>query len=265
MSPSEDQLRSALRHNEGGGLDVEQIVARAESARRERRVRLASAAAVVAIVAGVGTGVGITTRNSHSSTASKSADGYSVGAGAAARGTAAPSAVNGPVTVIPCAAQLHVPAVAVGTDTSRPFFSAGVSAVTVCAYRFTGFAVVRTDGNSGEPITATYAGADAAAIVTSLEQAKPTPSGASCGAIQANGVYAIAVLARYASGAVADPVIVGVGPCSGEVHNAHTSRYDWTQPRVLDLFMIKVRSAAAMTGPGSTATGGNSIEPTPTR
>ncbi|HVU91285.1 MAG TPA: hypothetical protein VHC23_03580, partial [Jatrophihabitans sp.] len=56
MSPSEKDLRAALRHGEGDGLDVGQIIQRGQQARARRRTQLLSGASAAVLVAGIGAG-----------------------------------------------------------------------------------------------------------------------------------------------------------------------------------------------------------------
>jgi hypothetical protein len=70
MSPSENQLRAALRDGEGGRPDPDQIIQAAVTIRRERRQtqrRLAGAVAGIVIVGGIGIGLA-TTRGGNDST-----------------------------------------------------------------------------------------------------------------------------------------------------------------------------------------------------
>ncbi|MDT4951126.1 MAG: hypothetical protein QOJ37_3721, partial [Pseudonocardiales bacterium] len=56
MSPTEFDLRAALRDGEGDGVDVDRVVAGGRARRTHRRSQLLSTAAVVAFVAAAGTG-----------------------------------------------------------------------------------------------------------------------------------------------------------------------------------------------------------------
>jgi hypothetical protein len=59
VSPSESDLRAALRAGEGDGLDPDSVLTAARAARHQRRVRIASAAGAVVLVGAVAGGVGI--------------------------------------------------------------------------------------------------------------------------------------------------------------------------------------------------------------
>lgn len=57
MSPSESELRGALRIGEGEGVDPDAVISRARGTRHARRLRVGSIAAAVVVVGGVAAGV----------------------------------------------------------------------------------------------------------------------------------------------------------------------------------------------------------------
>ncbi len=61
MSPSEKDLRSALRAGEGEAFapDADTIMQAARGARHTRRVRIAAVTATVVVVGGLGIGLGV--------------------------------------------------------------------------------------------------------------------------------------------------------------------------------------------------------------
>jgi hypothetical protein len=96
MSPSEDQLRAALRAGEGPAPSADAIIGHAlgvKAERRQQRVRALGMVAAVAAVAGLGAGIA-TSSHSHNSNASGSAK--SAAGSAPLRGADIPAAgING--------------------------------------------------------------------------------------------------------------------------------------------------------------------------
>ena len=104
MSPSEDQLRAALRAGEGGSPDPDVIIGHAlqvKHVRRQRQVRLVSVAAAVILVGGLGVGLTALNRSGDRGSAGSRADSatmYNDSAGSAVSGTTVP-VVPGPASI----------------------------------------------------------------------------------------------------------------------------------------------------------------------
>jgi hypothetical protein len=253
MSPSEFELRDALRDGEGDGIDVGALIAHAEGVRRTRRVRWASAAAAVIVVGGVATGVGVgTSGTTHhrqlaeaSTAAATSAANASTNFGVNANGQAqagggaavpsAKAAVSGssaartelPIAAAPAFAcpdkQPGVVFLAPGAATTGSMFREPVTAILACAYSTAGTLLHTKDG---VPVTATYTGGDSAAIVSSIGNAATTASNLNC----APGADTLTFFATYASGGSETLEALSCGT----VTNGTAARYGWTPPRQLD-------------------------------
>lgn len=240
MSPSEDQLRAALRHGEGDGLSAAGIIARAEDHRRQRRTRLLSVAAAVVVVAGIGTGVGLATTSSHRSTSSE--------ANGAAKAQRAPSAAGdaGGSLALSASCPATAPTLPPQTaGTSGTFFEAPVQAMQICAYQYAGGRLVTVAG-AASPLTGVLAADDAQRIADALNAAAPvTGNDVSCDLRPTKGLQEIVVLAAYADGREAPQVIVGMGPCNRTITNGHTTRGPWQPPAVLNAFLANVNAAIA--------------------
>ena len=258
MSPTEDQLRRALREGEGDGPDPDTVILRAAAYRDERRTRIRSAVAVAAVVAGIGTGVGFLSTSgvlndeqhhplkaAGSAGANFSAEGADKdkAAGGGTGGVAnVPSAYAGQAASVPASAcPTRLPAASVTSDATTPMFSGDVNSVTVCGYQGTG-SVVRAAGTD-QPLSRTYTDGDASAIAHSAESALPKPTGMSCKAMPATGVHALLLLGTYTSGGKAKPVVVGLG-CDSAVMNGTTTRYSWPWPSQLTQFLDVLQAAA---------------------
>lgn len=264
MSPTEDELRRALREEEGSGPDPATVIMRAAAYRSERRTKILSAVAAVAVVAGVGTGIGLVTTSggSHKKEAGSAAGGTAqFGANSSAArapqyGSGAAEGGAGDAAPAPASCPPSAPTVAAATDTTRPLLTGPVSTVTVCGYLGTGTLV--RDATSHAPLTHTYAGSDATAIADALAKATPSSRALSCGAIPAGGLRSLVLYARYATGAAAAPIVVDVG-CGARLTNGTTTRASWQQPAQLGPFVLALaRAVGAEQGQG-----GAPIQPSP--
>jgi len=235
VSPTEDQLRAALQDGVGAALDPDAVIGRAEAYRRHRRVRVlvTSATAVVVAAAGIGIGFGVSSTTPRRTTAAGSQ-----ASAATALGTAGanlpPANHAAPAISIPCPTTR--PALSTAGTTSGSLFTSDVAAVTVCGYRYNGSQI---------PVTQTYAGADARAIVISLEQASRARPVLHCDVVVPSRLYWLTFLAQYTNGARAQPVIAGVG-CNGSVNNGRTLRYEWSPPAVLASLLAKMNDAVPL-------------------
>lgn len=118
MSPNEFDLRAALHHGEGDGVDPDRVIGRAVAQRQARRARLArsgSIAAVVAVVAGLGIGAAYGLHGN---------GGGSNSAAQGSAGTANATTAAGPAGTAPAATSPAGPAA--GTRAGKPAGSAAV-------------------------------------------------------------------------------------------------------------------------------------------
>jgi len=254
VSPSEEQLRRALREGESAGPDVDDVVTRAVAFRRARRTKIASTVAVVAVVAGVGTGVGVLgsgggTDHRNSSLDSRPAERYGGAPGSNSVGKASSDAADdagggaaAPVAApTPCPAAL--PRIAFSPATSAALFATPVAELTVCGYLGTG-AVVR-DASTQQPLAHTYSGKQATTIATAANAAATKSTTVGCGAIAASTVHSLLLLAKDTTGTALPPVLVGVGACDKSLSNGSSTRYDWQEPSDLTPFVRELQAAAS--------------------
>jgi hypothetical protein len=261
MSPTERDLRAALRDGEGDDPDVDRIVFHALLVRALRRRRALTTAAAVVVVAGVATGGTALVRggfgggdsgsnsakvNSGGRTAFGSADAAGSGAANAAGGAAsgasggaaAPSAAGGGTADLPgCPASLPRYALPGGSTPSSGgaggrLFSGTVASAVVCSYG-TVDAALGTD--APKPTRVVFTGADAATLATSLENAARTRPMGMCPLIRSADERALAVIGVAADGARLGTVTTTVNrpACAVVVTNGTARRYAWSPPPTL--------------------------------
>ena len=224
MSPSEHQLRAALHHGEGDGVDAGAVIARARAVRHTRRVRVASVAAAVVAVGAVGTGGALLAGHSgndvHASARSNAkAQAPYIQGTAHGTGGAQSSAPSG------CPASLPQLAAPGGGGTgqfggSDQILAQQEGSVLVCGYGAQTAAgpltlrqsITLTDGRARE-------------LVVSLNAASTKPSTLLCVNQPAR---ALAVYAASAGGAL--PVVTVRLDCRGTATNGTAVRYGWQPP-----------------------------------
>lgn len=226
MSPSESQLRAALKQGEGdSGLDPDAIIGKAVAFRRQRqqrRVRVAGVLGVVAIVGGIGIGLAATSggnnntalpASSQRATASDelrnmpaapsapkgsagSLTGSDYGGAVAGGGGMAPSTSGCPAKPV----RYLVPGGGgTGQFGSRsPLFEQPVERLTICRYS--------PETNAFQSSSA-IGGAEARALVTRLNASTSRPAATDCVT-----PVSVEILANDASGAALTPLTV-IGSC----------------------------------------------------
>ena len=234
MSPSEHQLRAALHHGEGDGVDAGAVIARARAVRHARRVRVASAAAAVIAVGAVGTG-GVLLAG-HSGTDTRSIAGSNAKAGASnIQGTApTPYTASGsraggdqPLAPSPCPATLPQLAAPGGGGTgqfggSDQIIAQQPASVLVCGY---GAQTQTAAGALTLRQSITLTDGLAREFATSLNAASTKPRALQCAHLPAR---ALAVYAASAGGAL--PVVTVRLDCLGTATNGTAVRYGWQPP-----------------------------------
>lgn len=232
MSPSEFDLRAALREGEGDGLDPDSVIAAARAARHERRVRIGSALGAVAVVAGIGIGVGIADlQTSTRPTAAQPTGGSKITTSTPSAGTAtrvAPAEPERRAAARQCPTmpdQLLLPG---GGGTRQfgaggPLFAQPVAAVRVCLY---GSAV------TAQPRSLVFSGSAARSLTTSLNRAQPSLGGRMCPDVMPDNQLTVELLAVTATGQDLPPVVAQTG-CHGRSTNGTAVRYNWVPPTAL--------------------------------
>ena len=248
MSPSEFELRDALRHGEDDAhVDASAIMSRADGIRRERRVRYLTTAAAAIVVAGVSTAVVVTSGESNHS-ATSNADGYADQSGkGAGGGVAQPPQLNGVNTAGSGATACTPSPAAIGVPTdsaakSRSFFTASVTAITVCAYTndSTGrFAFDTINGHRSTMLT----GANAQAVARSLDSAATVQTALPCPLLPVQLTLTLRPL--YADGSAGPLILASIQPpCGLPTTNGTVVRYAWDPPPALEPFLRSVRDEA---------------------
>jgi hypothetical protein len=261
MSPSEDQLRAALRHGEDdlGPISADRIIARAAEIRHRRRIGVASALAAAAVVAGIGTGIGISATSGHTAASNRSAESLANGGSApsapnknAAAGNAAGGApVAGTSGAVACPRVMPDRRVPEGGETTGSFFTGPVAAFDLCLYPQ--LARPTTSATSRLPLHTTISGTDAAQLARSLDAAATSPDPKPCPLIRSANVAEL-VMTPFGTnnGAAATlvrmpPIVAYVfdNPCNQPVSNGTAVRYNWTPPPALRPFLEAALSSAS--------------------
>ncbi len=245
MSPTENDLRAALRAGEGDGPDPSRVVAAGQRARARRRTQLVNAAVAVALIGGLGTLGALVLSGGGNDSAGNSSDLGAAkaprnalrtgGAGAPAGGSSAASAIPGARSIVlpPQAAAgtapscpdtaPSVPAPGAGGGTG-PLFTGHPSELIVCTY-------ASASGPKGAT-KVVLKGADAQAVVASLEAAPTTKPSGMCPQYRLADERTVRIIGRTASGKVIGTVTTTLDrpPCATVVTNGSDVRYAWTPP-----------------------------------
>jgi len=257
MSPSEFELRDALRDGEGDGLDSDALIRSAVQIRHTRRVRLGAIAASVIAVGAIGTGAVQLVQNGSSSQASKSSADTGFGAeqsvpsapvnrGALpnqpSAGTAGGAGTTGGTDSQAATCPDSVPRLAVpgGGGTGQfgsggPLFAGVVTQLVVCAYPVT-----------KPPTSIVLTGAEAAGVAAGLNDAATAHNPAVC-PYRTTGTGQLVLLATTAGGRTLPPVVATLH-CIWTATNGTAVRYQWTPPPSLTGVV-----AAATAGSGNGA------------
>lgn len=229
MSPSEFDLRDALRDGEGDGLNPDVMIASALQIRRTRRTRMGAIAASVVAVGLIGAG---TTQWIHSTSSVHAADSAGTakttfGAAGASMPNAADATSGGGARnpgPQPTGCPATVPRLAIpgggGSGlfgSGGPLFSGTVTQIRVCGYP-----------QGAAPTSVLITGNDAAALATSLNAAPRTPKNSVC-PFNSAGTGQLVLLATTADGQALPPVVATMH-CTWTVTNGTAVRYTWTPP-----------------------------------
>jgi hypothetical protein len=274
MSPSEAQLRAALRHGEGDSPDAGVLISHAVRVRRRRQRRIMSIATGTTVVAFVAAGVGVLVSLGGGSGSAGGADSAAAGAGAAVHApvrapAAAPSvskpdsaassagryvaeATPGRATRLACpSAPAHYALPGGGGlgafGSTEKLFVRSVAAMKICVYppvpARTPLSTVLT-----EPAARKFA-ADLESAPARATSARPCPSNTAAVGSE------LAVLAVSTDARRLKPVVITVQPCSAsQVTNGTAVRYLVTLPtpvsRLLDS-ALRLRPASGQPANGS--------------
>jgi hypothetical protein len=224
MSPTEFDLRAALRDGEGDGLDPDAVVDRAEAYRRQRRARVLGGLASAAVVAGLAV-TGAVALGGNGSSPARTATPGAISAPTRYDKAGAAAPADCPPVFPQLLAPGHVAARPYGA--SGPLFDSGVTDVVVCDYG-------PASATAQAPVAVSLHLAMAAELVDSLERAPTTPPRL-CPQFLTNDTRRYAVIGRTPDGRQSRTVTVvfSANPCHTTVTNGTAVRYAWTPTPVL--------------------------------
>jgi hypothetical protein len=265
MSPSESQLRAALRAGEGQPVNPEVVIAHARTVRHNRRMRVGSIAAAVIAVGGIGTGIAaLNTGPNGSNGSSNTAGGAIAGDKAAAPEATAPRAAPSTAGAAggsrggaggPDAAscpdkpiRLMIPGGGGGTGQfggSGPLFAEPVDSIRVC-----GYAASSLGGRIDATGSTVLLGQDADEVAASLNAAATTRKARPC---PVEPVRELVLYPIATSGGRLATVVVTYGGCAPWATNGTAVRYDWTPPPgtagLLNRLMLSGPALPSVPGP----------------
>ncbi len=245
MSPSEFDLRAALREGEGDGVDAGRLIANAARIRSERHRRINTGLGIAAVVGVIGTaGALIGTNVSNNESAG--------GTGAARTQAVAGGAVSGNATVVPApapsravrhggndrstpacpATPVHVLRPGGTTTADHNLFPADVGAISACGYPAKGTTI------GGAFLTGTAAQAMARALDSAPE--RPADRHGNCVA-PFDGRGTVQLRVYDASGTAGAPVTVAPDCTQAKVTNGTVTKYPRHLPAPLPSLLRAVR------------------------
>jgi hypothetical protein len=246
VSPTEFDLRAALREGEGDAPNAERVLAGARAYRARRRSRMLSTAATVVCVAAVGgvvAGVLGTSGNGESGAGSMAAPNVASSSGAphsaAGRSGVAPGRLNQPYGTT----TLALP----GCPTTRPDFTppaGSSSAGDLLPEPVRSFVVCSYGSGSAAPNRLLVTGNDAVALAASLHSTLPHPLGVACPRPVGLRSYSLAMIGVTAPGKTLPTITarLTVPACNVVVTNATVVRYGWQPPQSLIEQLATLRS-----------------------
>jgi hypothetical protein len=274
MSPSESDLRAALRHGEGDVPNVDVVIAGAREARAQRRGRLLSVAAVTVLVAGAATGGAVLFGGSGSNDVdhgggmrapgatpsppevSSTASGAAGGAGGtAATGSAPACPTSLPRYLLPGGGSPGQ------FGSTGPLFSKPVATVVVCGY---GAEAQAVGHNPSIPARLVLTGARATQLADSLENAPTQLAHVNCPDIVAGDARALAMIGVAADGSEVGTVTANLTQpaCNVRVTNGTAVRYNWQPPASIQPVLITLTPQlphSLSPGPGKSTMNGSPI------
>ncbi|WP_375491619.1 hypothetical protein [uncultured Jatrophihabitans sp.] len=275
MSPSENDLRAALRRGEGDAtqdVDVDRLVAAGRDRATQRRVRLLSGAAVVLVVAAAGTGGALIWGGSDSAQQTSGASAGKAAGSRAGGATQAAPATGAAAGACPAAAPARVaprpgaanpggltPGAGGGTGQAAgaggALFAKPVARLVVCAY---------PEGSSPaaqRPAGITLTGAQADTLRTSLEDAAKTRPTGACPLLVRADERQLAIVGVTADGTKLPVVTTTVNAvsCRVVVTNGTAVRYGWTPPASLGPLVAHLAPRIAVTPGGGGPAHGSPI------
>jgi hypothetical protein len=255
MSPTEHDLRAALRDGEGDGPDPDRLIALGQAHQARRRMQMLSTAVAVVVIAGAGTGIVALARSGsgdktnadsavHGAAGERlavSAPGGSSGAGAGAGGAssaALPAAAGsqnaGKAAGVGCPATLPRYVLPGGGSPGQfgadePLFDRPVTSVIVCSYDV----VPAPSGAPLAPARVALSGASARRLAASLNGAAAAPATLCPKRDLTASARDLAIIGLAADGTPLHTITVtrSASACAdSQVTNGTAVRYNWTPP-----------------------------------
>jgi hypothetical protein len=228
MSPTEFELRAALRDGEGEGLDPDAVVSRALAVRRQRRVRVLGGVSAAAVVAALGLIGGVVLGgggNSHHGGSVAADAGGRNAPGEPALGQLVPSAEGaGKAIACPPVPPSALTSTGKASQGTGPLFGRDVRRIVVCEY-----GLVRP----GEKLQAStvLTGSPATALAQSVNSA-PTQRPQVCPQYETPYTRQYALIAQDSTGKTSPPVLLTLAdnPCQTVLTDGTNSRVTWHPP-----------------------------------
>jgi hypothetical protein len=261
MSPTEFDLRAALRDGEGEGVDPERLIARGRARRAQRRVRLLSTAAIAVVVAGAGVGSAVIWGDGNSNSSNSSGSGGSsvkdgaanlaphseqstvLGRLPAAPNSVTPSGGSAASSGGSCPDSLPRYLLPGGGSPGQfgadgPLFSRPVTSIVVCSY---GSQLQALGENpTSNPARLVLNGSQATRLADSLEHASTTKSTYPCPTIRSPVDRELAIIGVAADGRSVGTVTASLTKpaCNVQVTNGTAVRYQWQPPADLESMLL---------------------------
>jgi hypothetical protein len=239
VSPSEADLRAALREGEGDGVDPYDIIFAVRQRRAHRRTVLLSAAAAVVFVGGAAAGGAALLSGGSGGNGAGGGTTALAGGGGGVASNAGPqlghrraepnSTIGSPdarynlACVTP---QVRRVPTNNGSEPSGPLLTGPVKGFIVCAYPF-------VSGQSAQGAAPLVVSGDAArSLIASLANTTTAPVPSSCPIITSAGHLVLSMVPVTPDGQHLSPLTATITApaCSTSVTNGHTVRYGWKIP-----------------------------------
>jgi hypothetical protein len=267
MSPTEFDLRAALRDGEGDGVDPDVVIAGGRRQQAQRRSRIMSTVAAVVLVGAAGVGGTLIFSNSGSGTSTSAGggnaqsdarthDNAAAGGGSLrAESQVPPSGVVGGAAYgvdAKCPTSLPRYLLPGGgspgqLDTSAALFARPVASVLVCSYGTPQMALGAHP--VAVPARLVLHGAQARRLTNSLEHSATVASKVVCPTIRAPEERELAFIAIGANGKPMTTVTANLAEpaCDVRVTNGSALRYRWLPPDDLKTLLLALQPGTDLT------------------
>jgi hypothetical protein len=251
MSPTEFDLRAALRDGEGDGVDVDRVVAGGRARRTHRRSQLLSTAAVVAFVAAAGTGGALIWASNNGGSGNNTSTGYAAGSQVGPSAADGKVPATGPQPDAPSAGATSSAGIGAGKHAAiacpnslprtllpgggspgqfgadGPMFPEPVDSIVVCSYG----SPLRA-ATSVTPGRLVLTNANARALAASIENAAKSRPTLPCPTLRPRDEQSLAIIGVTARGTEMRTITTTLAQpaCNTQVTNGTAVRYNWSPP-----------------------------------